>query len=150
VSVAGSKVRVSAALVLAMAAVALASHGRDDAPPAEPTGRRAPSEARAPERPTARALREGRPLELNRASEADLVLLPGIGPSLARRIVASREEEGLFPTVDALDRVRGIGPATLERLRPLLRVSSVRVPEDARPEPGGDRHHVDRVDVPDG
>jgi competence protein ComEA len=161
VSVASSKVRVTAALVVAMAAVALASHGSHSAEPRvhaasfasppSPTTKEV-ADGPSPERPATRALREGRPLDLNRASEADLVLLPGIGPSLARRIVESRSADGPFPDVEALDRVRGIGRRTVERLRPLLHVerASVRIPEDTRPQPGGDRHEVDGIDVPDG
>jgi competence ComEA-like helix-hairpin-helix protein len=67
-----------------------------------------------------RALRDGARLDLNAASAADLELLPGIGPSLALRIVQDRLGKGAFPTVEALLRVRGIGPATLAKLRPLL------------------------------
>ena len=51
-----------------------------------------------------------------------LELLPGVGPAIARRIVESRAAEGPFPTVDALDRVKGIGPRTVERLRPFVSV----------------------------
>lgn len=56
-------------------------------------------------------------LSLNEASERDLDDLPGIGPSLARRIVDARP----FTAVDDLLGVSGIGPATLERLRPWVR-----------------------------
>lgn len=61
------------------------------------------------------------PLDLNRADSADLVRLPGIGPALAGRILA-RRRQGRFARVDDLIEVRGIGPATLERLRSLLEV----------------------------
>ena len=64
----------------------------------------------------ARALREGRPMDVNTASEEDLQLLPRIGPALAGRIVAHRP----FATIDELTRVPGIGPRTLERLRHLV------------------------------
>jgi competence protein ComEA len=131
VSVASERVRVTAALVLVMAAVALASHGHHDAMQVRAAGLApsapvitAPNADADAERPTARALREGRPLDLNRASETDLMLLPGIGPSLARRIVESRAEAGPFPSVEAVDRVRGIGPRMVERLRPLLYVGA--------------------------
>lgn len=60
-------------------------------------------------------------VDVNRATARELEALPGIGPALAGRIVASREEEGPFRTVEDLQRVRGIGPATVERLRPLAR-----------------------------
>jgi competence ComEA-like helix-hairpin-helix protein len=62
----------------------------------------------------------GLPLDLNQASEDDLVALPRIGPVLARRILAERQRGGRFVTVEELRRVRGIGPATLQRLRPLV------------------------------
>lgn len=64
----------------------------------------------------------GTPLDLNRATAAELERLPGIGPALAARIVAYRDSIGRFRTVDDLDRVRGIGPVLLERLRPHVSV----------------------------
>lgn len=68
---------------------------------------------------------EGAPatVDVNRASAAELEALAGIGPALAARIIASREAEGRFGSVDELMRVPGIGPALLERLRPAVRVS---------------------------
>lgn len=68
------------------------------------------------------ALREGVPLDLNLASVADLELLPGIGPALAQRIVEARGKNGAFSRVEELLAVRGIGPATLKRLQPLVSV----------------------------
>ena len=56
-------------------------------------------------------------VNLNTASEADLVTLPGVGPVLAARIVAHREENGPFTSVDDLDVVSGVGPAVLAGLR---------------------------------
>ncbi|MBI5512011.1 MAG: helix-hairpin-helix domain-containing protein [Deltaproteobacteria bacterium] len=64
----------------------------------------------------------GLPLDLNRAAAADLELLEGVGPKLARAIVADREANGPFVSYEALDRVRGVGAATLGRLRPFLYV----------------------------
>jgi competence ComEA-like helix-hairpin-helix protein len=61
----------------------------------------------------------GRPdslLNVNRATAVELEGLPGIGPSLARRIVADREARGPFATLEALDRIPGIGPALAARL----------------------------------
>jgi competence ComEA-like helix-hairpin-helix protein len=69
------------------------------------------------------ALRDGRPLELNAASAHDLELLPGIGPSLAQRIVEARSRKR-FGSVEELSAVRGIGARTLERLRPFVRVET--------------------------
>lgn len=57
-------------------------------------------------------------IDVNQAREADLELLPGIGPALAARIAQAREQRGTFRSVDELLEVRGIGPKTLERLAP--------------------------------
>jgi competence protein ComEA len=46
--------------------------------------------------------------------------MPGIGEQLARRIVADRQERGPFLDLDDLRRVRGIGPRTLEGMKPYL------------------------------
>jgi competence protein ComEA len=69
---------------------------------------------------SAPAERRGTVVNVNRASAVELEALPGIGPSLARRIVADREAQGPFATVAALDRVPGIGPAMLARLGRLV------------------------------
>lgn len=61
-------------------------------------------------------------LNLNTATTAQLELLPGIGPSLAARIVAYRAANGRFTSIADLDKVNGIGPKTLERLSPLVTV----------------------------
>lgn len=62
------------------------------------------------------------PLDLNSATEQQLDALPGVGPATAAAIVAHRRAHGRFASVDALGEVRGIGPAKLEALRPLVRV----------------------------
>ncbi len=61
-------------------------------------------------------------LNLNTATAEELEALPGIGPVLARRIVAYREQNGPFRSVDELLNVKGIGPAVLEKLRPYVYV----------------------------
>lgn len=61
-------------------------------------------------------------LNVNTATAAELELLPGIGPALAGRIVADREANGPFKSVDDLDRVKGIGPKTLDRIHDLCSV----------------------------
>ncbi len=55
-------------------------------------------------------------IDLNTADPEELIALSGVGPVLAQRIVAARP----FATVEELERVPGIGPAFLERLRPFL------------------------------
>ena len=59
-------------------------------------------------------------VDVNTADLPELMQLPGIGPKLARRIIESRDAAGLFTDQADLRRVRGIGPKTLEKLRPFL------------------------------
>ncbi|MDT8435438.1 MAG: helix-hairpin-helix domain-containing protein [Gemmatimonadota bacterium] len=61
------------------------------------------------------------PVDLNRASADDLAGLPGVGPAIARRIVAHRARRP-FRSVDELLDVAGIGPVTLEKLRTRVQV----------------------------
>jgi competence ComEA-like helix-hairpin-helix protein len=56
-------------------------------------------------------------VDLNAAGVDELALLPGVGPSIAARIVSDRTERGPFASVDEIRRVKGIGAATLERVR---------------------------------
>ncbi len=59
-------------------------------------------------------------VDVNRADWPELVQLPGVGQVLAERVIAERERGGEFRSHDDLSRVRGIGPRTLERIRPYL------------------------------
>ncbi len=61
-------------------------------------------------------------IRLNEADWPEFTLLPGIGETLARRITAYRQQHGPFRTVEQLQDVKGIGPKTLRRIRPYLRV----------------------------
>lgn len=60
-------------------------------------------------------------LFINRATASQLQRLPRVGPVLAARIVATREQHGPFHSVQDLLQVPGIGPRTASRLAPLLR-----------------------------
>ena len=73
------------------------------------------------------------PVDINTASLKELDTLPGIGPALAQRIIDYRAEHGPFRTLDDLTGVRGIGPATLEKLREL----AVAGTEEAGAQDGG-------------
>ncbi len=64
----------------------------------------------------------GAPVNINTADATALDKLPGIGPALAGRIVAYREEYGPFQSVDDLDAVSGISPRMVDELRPLITV----------------------------
>ena len=62
------------------------------------------------------------PVPLNSATAEHLACLPGIGPSLAERIVTFRTARGPFREVKALQQVPGIGPSRMTRLAPLISV----------------------------
>ncbi|PID63878.1 MAG: hypothetical protein CSB44_00695 [Gammaproteobacteria bacterium] len=65
-------------------------------------------------------------LDINTASASEIAAtLPGIGPVKAAAIVEYRRANGLFRTPDQLLEVRGIGPRTLEKIEPFLRIGSV-------------------------
>ncbi len=61
-------------------------------------------------------------LDLNRATIEELQRLPGIGKTLAQRVVERRTAHGPYRTVDELREVKGIGAKRLARIRPLLNV----------------------------
>ncbi|MQS12175.1 ComEA family DNA-binding protein [Streptomyces kaniharaensis] len=61
-----------------------------------------------------------RTVSLNRATLEQLDSLPGVGPTLAQRILAYRTSHGSFRTLDQLRQVSGIGARTYAELRPLL------------------------------
>jgi competence protein ComEA len=61
-------------------------------------------------------------VDINTASQAELEELPGIGPSLAERIIAYREENGPFARIEDIVNVSGIGSATYEEIKDLITV----------------------------
>ncbi len=73
-------------------------------------------------RSSAHKLAEGQTLDVNTASAEELVQLPGVGPSLAQRIVDYRQQNGPFQTVDDLQNVPGIGPSKFDRMAPFIRL----------------------------
>ena len=62
------------------------------------------------------------PVNINTADQTQLETLPGIGPATAQSIIAYREENGDFQTIEDIQNVSGIGPATLENLKDLITV----------------------------
>ena len=62
-------------------------------------------------------------IDINQADAAMLATLPGIGPKTAEKIDAYRQENGPFKSVDELLNVKGIGPAKLEKIKPLVTLS---------------------------
>lgn len=59
-------------------------------------------------------------VNLNKADEAALTTLPGVGPAKAQAIIAYREESGGFQTIDDIKKVSGIGEKSFERLKDLI------------------------------
>ena len=95
---------------------------------------------RAPARPEPRPAGAGQRIEANRATAAELELLPGVGPTLARRIVEARARARGFRTERDLLAVRGVGEKTLQKLKPFLSFSAKYVEHPADSElPLGER-----------
>jgi len=70
----------------------------------------------------------GERIDPNIAGEVELDRLPGVGPALARAIVASRQDEGPYRSLRDLERVAGLGSSSVRRLAPHV----------ALPESGGE------------
>lgn len=75
--------------------------------------------------------REIAPVDLDQAGVDQIESLPGVGPSLAKRIVADRDSNGAFGAFDGLCAVKGIGPALAAKLRPLVTFTGARRPLSA-------------------
>jgi len=76
----------------------------------------------APDAPRARvpagpAMTLGAKFSLNDASADDLLLVPGVGPVLAKALLKARAERGGFRSWDEVDAVTGVGPVKLEALK---------------------------------
>jgi competence protein ComEA len=80
----------------------------------------------------ARPLKPGDTVDPNRAPEEELDRLPGVGPSTAAAIAAARDGGAVFRRPADLTSVRGIGPATVERIAPFLELSAPPPPSPAR------------------
>ena len=138
------------ALAVIVCVLALVALARSEARPVRTTPLRAasPGQSRpAPRVQAVRALREGEALDLNQATAGDLLLLPGIGPKLAQRILEERTRRHGYAAVDELGAVKGIGPAKLAQLRTLLRVAPLQVPQ---PRQGEGDTEVERLALPVG
>ena len=71
----------------------------------------------------------GLPIDLNRASAADLAAVPRIGPVLAKRILAYREAHGLFHKVADLEKVSGFAKKKVGKIKPFLIVNGQKEPQ---------------------
>jgi competence protein ComEA len=85
-------------------------------PPPEPTATQPPS------RSSGGVTVSGK-VNINTATVAQLDTLPRIGPAIAQRIIDYRTTNGPFQTIEEIQNVRGIGPATFEQLKDLITVT---------------------------
>lgn len=103
------------------------------------TSRRLPevgeSRTRQPPSQSARDTAPRPPVDLDTASVETIESLPWIGPSLAARIVESRDRCGPFGSLEALQRVYGIGEGMSRRLAPHVTFSTPSRPMDAERTP---------------
>jgi competence protein ComEA len=73
-------------------------------------------------------------VDLNTAEQSEIAQVPGVGPKVAEAIVEHRRRHGPFKSVDELKSVRGVGPATFEKIRNHFRVSLQSQPRSAEAE----------------
>ena len=105
-----------------------ASELRSSFPVAEPLDASPPSPPAPPPPPPATvpntSLRASPadPVYVNYASAEQLMRLPGVGAKRAEGIIALRARLGRFQRIEDLLRVKGIGRATIKKLRPLIRL----------------------------
>ena len=60
---------------------------------------------------------ENKKVNINQATQSELETLPGIGPSIASRIIEYRQQNGKFNTIEDLKNVKGIGDAKFENVK---------------------------------
>lgn len=114
-SLSTSRVRHAALLALALLSASSSASAQSA------RGRRADAVPATESAAQAQAVNAGF-VNINTATADELQRLPGIGPSKAQAIVATRQRMGRFARVEDILRVRGIGRATLRRLQPMLRL----------------------------
>ena len=104
-----TRIKTSAIVLLLLFAVAVPAMAEPSAVPS------------AAPQPAAKAMLQGT-VNINTADATQLALLPGIGPKMAESILAHRSSAGAFTSIDDLVKVKGIGPKSLEKMRPYLSV----------------------------
>ena len=73
----------------------------------------------------ARPLLPGERVDLDRADVSEITRLPRVGPGLAQRIVAWRDQHGPFGSLSRLDSVSGVGPKLLDAILPYVSFSGI-------------------------
>ncbi len=100
----------------------------------EPVPSPAPPLDAGPVAPIGRATPDD-PVFLNQATVADLRRLPGVGAKKAQAILTLRDRLQHFRQIEDLLKVKGIGRASLKKLRPLVRLDLLASPPDAGATP---------------
>lgn len=77
----------------------------------------------------ARPLLPGERIDLDRADVSEITRLPRVGPGLAQRIVAWRDQHGPFGSLSRLDSVSGVGPKLLDAIVPYVSFSGIPAPK---------------------
>lgn len=77
----------------------------------------------------ARPLLPGERIDLDKADVSEITRLPRVGPALAQRIVAWRDQHGAFGSLTRLDSVSGVGPALLKAIQPFVSFSAGSAPK---------------------
>ena len=73
--------------------------------------------------PAGAALTLGVKLDLNRATEEQLTMIPGVGRSFARKLAEGRRQRGRFRSWEEVDEIPGVGPVKLAALQALAEIS---------------------------
>lgn len=73
-------------------------------------------------------------VNINTATQSELESVKGLGPSKAKAIITYREKNGQFKSIDELDKVKGFGKASVEKLKAELTVDSVQNSNQAKPD----------------
>lgn len=105
----------AAVLLAAAAGVRLFAAGSESAVRISPADRSESVWSAAPAEESARP--DGVDIDINSADAETLALLPGIGDTLAARIVRYREENGAFKKISDIMSVDGIGQATFDKIK---------------------------------
>ncbi|MFN3751611.1 MAG: ComEA family DNA-binding protein [Thiobacillus sp.] len=70
-------------------------------------------------------------VNINTATQSELEAVRGLGPAKAKAIIAYREQNGAFKSVDDLDKVKGFGKSSIDKLRGELSVTG----DKGKPKP---------------
>ncbi len=127
VAVLGGSVRVLQSRALDQAVAQAASLSPEEQASADDELNRqatAVAAAKDKKKPSKKSGPPSEPIDVNTATAEQLDALPRVGPALAARIVADRDSLGPFDSLEALQRVKGIGPALARGLSPYVTFST--------------------------